>query len=384
MTMTYLHVDTPGAAGDLKHVLASAERIALDCEAAGFHRYDNRLCLLQVTVADQTYVVDPLAVDAAAVFGDVLERSDVPVVMHGADFDLRLLGGEMGLRVHGLFDTQIAASLLGIEHLGLAALLEQRFGVKLSKKFQRADWAERPLTADMLEYAANDTRYLFALADQLRGELDAAGRTEWAAQECRALEEVGAQTGGDGEPEDPVVRVKGARDLSTRQVAALREALLWRDEIARAKDRATFRVVGDGPLLDAVAHHPRKVEDLLEIKGFPGGLAHSDGPKLIERLAAVMLAPEDELKPYPRGGNRGPGRPTPEVEELANRLKDVRNRKADALGLPRGTVLSNAVITQVATEMPASLEALAAMEGMRPWRVELLGRALLDALERAR
>ncbi|MEX2465450.1 MAG: HRDC domain-containing protein [Gemmatimonadota bacterium] len=383
--MTYTHVDTPSAAGDLKKVLTSASRIALDCEAAGFHRYDNRLCLVQVTVGEDTYVVDPLAIDIAALFANVLEREDVPVVMHGSDFDLRLLGGQFGLRLHGLFDTQIAASLLGVDGLGLAALLEDRFGVKLSKKYQRADWAERPLSNEMLEYAASDTRHLFRLADELAAELEAAERASWAEQECRALESVAVEADAADDPaEDPVVRVKGARDLSIHQVAALREALTWRDEIARAKDRAPFRVVGDGPLLAAVAQHPRTVNDLADVKGFPGNLARSDGETLLERLRAVTGAAEEELKPYPRAAMRGPGRPPPEVEELANRLKDVRNRKAGEIGLPRGTVLSNAVLLAIATEAPESLEQLGSIDGMRPWRLALLGRELLEVIDRNR
>jgi ribonuclease D len=304
--------------------------------------------------------------------------------MHGSDFDLRLLGGELGLRVHGLFDTQIAASLLGLQSLGLAALLEERFGVKLSKKYQRADWAERPLSEDMLEYAASDTRYLFALADQLTAELEEAGRLGWAKQECLALEAVAeAADAEDAEPEDPVIRVKGTKDLSTRQVAALREALFWRDEIARSRDRAAFRVVGDRPLLDAVVHHPKRVEDLTNIKGFPTNLARSEGEALIERLQKIALAPEDELKPYPRAAARGPGRPPPEVETVVNRLKDVRNRKASEIELPRGTLLSNAVMLEIATEGPSSLEELSRIDGMRPWRVELLGRELLEVLREA-
>lgn len=379
--MTYKHVDTPTAAGDLKHVLSDARRIALDCEAAGFHRYDNRLCLVQVTV-DDTYVVDPFAVDIAAIFGDILEREDVEVVMHGSDFDLRLLGGELGLRVHGLFDTQIAASLLGVDGLGLAALLENRFGVKLSKKYQRADWAERPLSDEMLDYAASDTRYLFRLADELAAELEAAGRTEWARQECRALEAVAeaADDASDDEPDDPVIRVKGTKDLSHRQVAALREALLWRDEIARARDRAPFRVVGDRPLIDVVARHPRKVEELASIKGFPTNLARGEGEALLERLEKIAQAPDDEIVGYPRVVARGPGRPPPEIEEMANRLKDVRNRKAGELELPRGTLLSNSVLLEIATEAPSTMEALSRIDGMRPWRVELMGRELLEVL----
>jgi len=378
--MSYIHVDTERAAHGLRDALALADRVALDCEAAGFHRYSNRLCLMQATVGTQTYIFDPLALDPVPVFGEVLERPDVQIVMHGADFDLRLLGGDLGIRLRGLFDTQIAAGLLGLEGLGLAALLDARFGVKLSKKYQRADWADRPLSDDMLEYAANDTRYLFELADQLAAELAEAGRTDWAEQECRALEAAAGGPAVVGEPDDPVLRVKGARELSPRQVTALRTALVWRDEIARAADRAIFRVVGDGPLLDAVAIHPRSVEDLVAVQGFPGRLARTEGEALVRRLQSVADAPDEALEPYPRSTQRGPGRPTPEVEELANRLKDVRNRRADELGLPRGTVLSNSVLVAIATEAPRSLEELGAIDGMRPWRVELLGAELLEVL----
>src|SRR5690606_16578363 len=139
------------------------------------------------------------------------------------------------------------------ETLGLAGLLESRLGVRLSKKYQRADWAERPLLDPMLEYAADDTRHLTRLADRLRAELTEAGRRAWGEQERRALEQVAGATIGRGEREDPVVRLRGARQRSPRQVTALREALRWRDEIARARDRAPFRVISEEPLVEAVA-----------------------------------------------------------------------------------------------------------------------------------
>ncbi len=355
----------------------------MDCEAAGFHRYTDRLCLVQVSTERQTYIIDPLGFDPSEILRDALERPDVPVVMHGADFDLRLLRRDLGIRIGGLFDTQIAAALLGEEALGLAALLESRAGVRLSKKYQRADWAERPLAEEMLEYAANDTRHLARLANVLEGELAAAGRTAWVEEECRALEATGDASAEPEEPEDLVVRVKGARDLSARQVTAVREALEWRDEIARSRDRALFRVVGDGPLVEAVAARPQRVEDLAGIKGFPAGLARTEGAELLRRFQRVVQLPDEDLRPYPKQSRRGPGRPPPEIEALADRLKTVRNRKADELGLPRGTLLSNAVVLAVARTAPKDLEALSAVDGMRRWKAEVLGAELLDVIRGA-
>ena len=379
--MSHIYIESREFADDLVNDLAGATRIALDCEAAGFHRYSDRLCLIQLTVGPRTYILDPLGFDPSDILRRPLEDPAVEVLMHGADFDLRLLSRDLGIKLRGLSDTQIYAALTGEEGLGLQSLLESRLGVTLSKKYQRADWAQRPLTESMLEYAAEDTRHLERLAGLLLEDLDRLGRRAWADEECRALEAVADDVLDDAEV-DPVTRVKGARDRSPRQVTALREALSWRDEIAREKDRAPFRVIGEPPLVDAVARKPRRVEDLLEIRGFPKGLARSDGKELLRRLHAVTELAEGELVPYPKNDNRGPGRPPPEVEARFRRLKDIRNRVADELELPRGTLLANAVLTEIARELPKTREELLAVEGMRQWKAEALGDRLLEEVAR--
>lgn len=382
--MSYIYIEDAGQAGPLAEDLRGLESLALDCEAAGFHRYSDRLCLVQVTTPSNTYIVDPQGFDITDLLRAPLEDPGVEILMHGADFDLRLLDRDLGIKLAGLFDTQIAASLLGSSQVGLAALLDSRLGVTVSKKYQRADWAERPLTDGMLEYAAGDTRHLQALADLLKTDLDVAGRASWAEEECRALETAALAprdpTRDPTEEKDPVLRVKGARDLTPRHVTALREALEWRDAIARRRDRATFRVVGDPPLIEAVARFPGDAAELADIKGFPKGLAHAEGKELLRRLQKIADMPEDALKPYPKVRGRGPGRPPPEVEEVADALKAARNLRADELGLDRGTLLSNAVITAVALAAPGSPDAMASVEGMRRWQVEAVGSNLLDVL----
>lgn len=380
--MSHIYVESAEYSDRLAEDLSRADRIALDCEAAGFHRYSDRLCLLQVTVGERTYIVDPLGFDPTGLLRGPLEDPAVEIVMHGADFDLRLLSRDLGIRLRGLADTQVYASLIGEEALGLQSLLESRLGIELSKKYQRADWAQRPLTESMLEYAAEDTRHLERLADLLLDDLDRLGRRAWAREECRALEEVADEPqNADADP-DPVTRVKGARDLSPRQVTALREALRWRDEIARERDRAPFRVIGEPPLVEAVARKPDRVEELLDIRGFPRGLAHSDGKELLRRLHAVTEMSDDELEPYPDDVDRGPGRPPPEVEARFRRLKEIRNRAAEELRLPRGTLLANAVLTEIARETPRSREQLLSVEGMREWKVDALGDRLLAEIAR--
>lgn len=382
--MSFIFVNNLAELPLLRRALASESWIALDCEAAGFHRYSDRLCLLQTSTASATHVVDPLAFDPSDALRDPLEDPAIEILMHGADYDLRLLGRDLGVGLRGLFDTQVAAAILGESSLGLAALLERHLGVKLSKKFQRADWARRPLPDDMLEYAASDTIHLRDLADLLRSRLDQAGRLAWALEECRFLEEARFEDEPNNDPEDPVVRVRGARDLTAREVAFLREALDWRDTIARARDKAPFRIAGDQALLEAVVRRPGTPDQLAGVRGFSPALASQEGQALLERMALVALLPDGELIPYPRRPRSGPGRATPDAEERADRLKEVRNQRADELGIDRGTLLPNAVLLEIARREPRSPHDLATVPGLRRWQAEVLGETFLATLTKRR
>jgi ribonuclease D len=380
--MSFVFVDDPTDLPMLRRALASEPWLALDCEAAGFHRYSDRLCLLQISTSSATYLVDTLAFDPGDSLRGPLEDPAIEVLMHGADYDLRLLDRDLGVGLRGLFDTQVAAALLGESSLGLAALLERHLGVKLSKKFQRADWARRPLPDDMLEYAASDTIYLHKLADLLRARLDEAGRRAWVLDECRFLEEARWESERSDEIEDPVARVRGARDLTPREVAFLREALSWRDSVARTRDKAPFRIAGDQALLEVVVRRPGTPGQLAEVKGFSRALASQEGQDLLERMARVALLPEGEIVPYPRRARTGPSRLSPDAEERAVRLKEVRNRRADELGIDRGTLLPNAALFEIARREPRSRDELDTVPGLRRWQADAVGETLLATLNK--
>ena len=377
--MKYQLIDTPEALDRAEDLLAKVPRISLDCEAAGFHRYSDRLCLVQLSTPRHDLILDPLAIDIAPLLRPRLEDPGVQVVMHGADYDLRLLDRDLGIELRGLFDTQAAASLLGAQAVGLAALLDHHLGVKLPKTHQRADWAQRPLPEAMLEYAAGDTRHLPALADILSAALREKGREEWASEEFEVLEKIRWE---EEEETDPVTRVKGARDLTPREVTGLRGALAWRDEIARAKDRAPFRVVGDQVLLEIVVTRPTSIGQLEGLKGLSPRLARQHGEDLLTRLSSVDGLPQEELQPFPRWRGNGPGRPGPEEEAMANRVRDLRTRKAEELGLDRGVLLSNAQIADIVREAPRTLEELKAIPGVRRWQAGVLGTELLGILRK--
>ncbi|HEU4521092.1 MAG TPA: ribonuclease D, partial [Thermoanaerobaculia bacterium] len=164
--------------------------VAIDTEADSLHSYFDKVCLIQISTSEDDYVVDPLAKVRLDRFGAILADPSIIKILHGADYDLRILNRDFGFTTTNLIDTMVSAQLLGYEAFGLAALLERHFGVKLNKAHQRADWAMRPLPPDMLEYAAMDTRFLVPLADKLRSELEALGRWEWAVEEFSRLEAI--------------------------------------------------------------------------------------------------------------------------------------------------------------------------------------------------
>jgi ribonuclease D len=374
--MTIRLISDSGSLQELGESLAGESRVAVDLEAAGFHRYSDRVCLLQVSSGDKNFVVDTLAVDPSEVLRGPLESPTVTVILHGGDYDLRLLDRDLDLHPVKLFDTQTAAALLGEPALGLAALLKKYLDVHVSKKYQRADWAQRPLPEEMLDYAASDTRHLHELADLLTERLDAVGRRSWAEEESTLMEALRWNSTGEV---DPVTKVKGARGLELREIALLREAWLWRDEVARARDRAPFRVAGDPALLEVVRDRPRDVSALGRVHGFSPQLAERSGKELLDRLEQTDRLDASELVGYPRGP-AGPRRPLPEVEEVANRLKSVRNEVAVALGVDRGVLMSNTVILEIARVHPRSVEELAAVTGVRRWQMETLADRFLGVL----
>ncbi len=160
--------------------LQEQDCVALDTEAASYHRYIDRIYLIQISSASRTALVDPLTVSNLKPVSRLLSDPAVEVVFHDADYDLRVLDRDYGFRAKRLFDTRIAAQLLGEPSVGLGPLLEKYFGIKVNKKMQRADWSRRPLTAEMISYAASDTAYLLGLRDELRRRLEKQGRLAWA------------------------------------------------------------------------------------------------------------------------------------------------------------------------------------------------------------
>src|SRR6266576_4824543 len=336
------YLDQPAEVDRFLDQISDVTELALDTEGASFHRFLDRIYLLQISTRKHSAIIDPLPIGSPAKLGELLQSPSVEVVFHDADYDLRLLHQDYGWHVTKIFDTRVAAQLLGIKSFGLAALLQQFFDVKLDKKHQRADWSMRPLPADMLEYAAQDTRYLLQLRDHMKSELQRRARWHWAEEEFARLEE----TRWEAEEEmEGFLRMKGARDLTRRELAVLREVANWRDTVAAQLDRATFRVMGNEALFELARRAPRSVSELSAIKGMPKGMIERAGADIVAAIRHGMEVPEAELPKFPKGQRWNKDR---DFDEKVNRLKAVRDAAATRLELDPGVLCSRERLENIA------------------------------------
>jgi ribonuclease D len=362
--------------GVVVSALSAAPLFAADTEAAGYHRYHDRICLLQLSTRDRTFLVDTLSVKSLAELEPIFASRRHEVVLHDADYDLRLLYRDFGIRVGGLFDTKLAAQLIGESSFGLGALVEKYLGTRLDKKHQRADWAQRPLPADMLAYAAEDTRHLPPLRDRLREELQRLGRVHWAEEEF-ALREHARWNGPPDE--EAYLRVKNTRDLTPRQLVALRELYAWREEVARRRDVATFRVVSNDILIALARSLPQQAADVAQTVGVPASIADRHGADMAAAVRRALAVPEHELPQRQRAPRRPP--PDAELDQRVERLKRARDAAADALGMERGFLMPRHQLESVARLKPSGLDQLGEVPDIRNWQIEALGERLIRALK---
>ena len=378
------YIQTPEALAEAMAALEREPLVAVDTEAASFHRYHDRIFLIQLSGPSRTEIIDPLAVADLSPVGRLLANQKIEKIFHDADYDLRILDRDYGFRARRLFDTRIAAQLAGEPAVGLAALLEKYAGVKLAKEHQKADWSRRPLPPPMLDYAAADTAHLPALRERLRARLTELGRLAWAEEEFARLEDLrwtgggAADGGGPGEPE-AFLRVKRAKALAPRQLAALRELYQWREAQGAELDRATFRIIGNDALLAVAKALPRTPAELSGITALPTSLAARHGSALLDGVRRALALPESELPRVERAPRqaRDPG-----LDARVERLKAVRNRAAAALGLDPGVLCGRSTLEAVARAQPPPKDraGLSRVGELRRWQIEAFGDALLAAL----
>ena len=262
MSQTEL-VTTESRLDEVVDCISRTPQIAVDIESNGFFRYPERVCLVQLASAETAFLVDPTAIDDLRPLGDLLGDRSVEKVFHAADNDLRSLDRDWGFRVNNVFDTSIAAAFVGSEHLGLQSVVEEHAGVKLAKgrRLQRSDWTMRPLTPEMLRYAADDVLHLLQVREALSARLKELSRFAWAKEEFARLENV-RHTPPDRKL--AFLSIRGSRNLDGRSLAVLRSLFQFREQQAIRLDRPFFKVISDSALVK-LSSEP--AADLSAIKG---------------------------------------------------------------------------------------------------------------------
>jgi ribonuclease D len=372
------HVRT---AAELERALAewrAAAVIGVDTEANSFFAYTDRLCLFQVTADGQDYLVDPISLgEELRAAKPLLEDPGVVKIFHAAEFDLMLIRKDLGAEVRGLFDTQVAMTLLQHEKTGLAALIESYYGMVLSKKEQRSNWGKRPLTDSQVAYARIDTHFLPDLHRRLRAELEEKGLTAAAEGEFQRLEQEILP------PREPDLegwkRMKGARGMDPSAAARLRALFRWRELAAQERDKPVFRVMANETLIDLAKRPPADMRDLAGRKGVGWGNARKEGDAILGALkGAVGEATTDHV---PEKVSRAERERRRRQRDNQDALRKWRKLRADELGLPSERLMHRRHLEEIGRRLPRTRDELAAVVSLNDWQREHLEDSLLALLE---
>lgn len=357
----YELLDQPGQLTPLLDALDDVDEVCLDTEADNMHRYRTRVCLLQFLVKDRVFMVDALA---PMKFAPLWERlAQKHLVMHGSDYDLRLLHDLCGFQAKSIFDTMLAAQLLNRKRVGLAALLEDYFDVKLSKESQKANWSKRPLTKKLLDYAALDVWHLPELRDILTRELVKLDRLDWLEQQCRRQ----IESARLGFPRDDELawRIGKSEKLRGRGLSVLHAVWHWREEQAEKLDTPPFKVCNNELLLKLAFAAEEGDAEAAILSKVHLGRRH---PRLAPSLAAAVRAGlARDPQTLPRRKRNSDHQPL-SMEELAlqDQLKADRDTLAAKLELDPTLIANRSQLAQIA-RAPQRIDTI-----LLPWQAELI------------
>lgn len=351
--------------------LSDEPLVAVDTESDSLFSYFEKVCLIQFSTAHTDYLVDPLSLDVSSLapfFADPAKQK----VFHAAEYDLLSLKRDYNFTFVNLFDTMLAARVLGWPRYGLGPILEESFDVKLDKRFQRHNWSQRPLSQQALDYARLDTHYLLPLRQIQLDQLKKQHRWQ------EAMEAFERQTHVQPslkvfDPND-FWRVKGSRDLDPQEQAVLRELFIMRDKIARKIDRPAFKVMNDSVLVQLAKEQPQTDRALHQIKGLGIKLLQHDTQQILKAVHLGKIAPAPQYQPNHH-------RPDEDTLVRYEALRHWRNSIASERGVEPDVIISNNTLMDIARRNPKTLSMLAKMEVLGNWQFETYGQTLLDVLK---
>ncbi|NIO10750.1 MAG: hypothetical protein GTO40_23210, partial [Deltaproteobacteria bacterium] len=365
--VNHVYIQEPAALESLITRIRAQERIALDTEADSLHNYFEKICLIQLSLGGEHFLVDPLSPLDLTSFIEAL--ADKSLIVHGGDYDLRMLRAFMGFNPRrDVFDTMIAAQLLGIEQIGLGDLIKKFLNVTISKEGQKSDWSRRPLSEKQLRYAVNDTCFLEPLAECLHRELLQRSRLHWHEESCRAMV-ASAQRDNRRDPEE-AWRIKGAGRLTRRQLAYLRVIWHWRDTHARRANVPAFKVFGNQQILELLRwadSHPNT--PLSQGPRLPRNIVGTLLSTLQEALARAAALTPKEWPERPR-----PHQPKPSLVDFQEEIDELRlecARIAKELEIAPSTLAPRAALEAIVRNQARTLDEIMAGGNLLRWQAEI-------------
>lgn len=377
--MAFTYIDNQNSLDALVDHLQSTPRVAADIEANSLYNYYQKVCLLQIGSHNACFVVDPLAdVDMAPLL-DLLV--DTPLLFHAGDYDLRMLRRSYSFAPQRpVFDTMIAAQLLGCEELGLVAVVERFLGVPLSKHGQKSDWTRRPLTQKQLEYACDDIRYLEELAVKMEAELRQLGRLEWHTESCARMVAATADVDIVADEDDDPWRIRGAGLLSARELAYLREFWQWRDVEAARADKPPFKILGNQQLINLAKWAATQPD--AEIEQAPDVPRRISASRMRTLKAALKKARGLSRKDWPeRRKRRDNGEDFRDYRPVLEAMQKECAAVARDLKIPPSVLAPRATLQAIAREHATTPEAMRQCSAIMDWQLELLAPRLQTVLD---
>jgi ribonuclease D len=366
-------IKTPQAWQTCLERLSAQPRLAIDLEANSMYAYREQVCLIQISIPQQDYIVDPVADIDLSGLGQLIADPAVEKIFHAAEYDLLLLKREYGWELNHLFDTMWAARILGYKRYGLASLLEDLYQIKLNKRYQKSNWCKRPLSPAQLAYAQHDTHFLFRLRDKLGQELETAGRLIEAHEIFE--EQTWVTPNNHHFDPDSFWSINGAYDLTPSQQAILKALNIYRDQEAQARNLPLFKVLHDKTLLQLAQDTPRNFNQMQEIHGMTWGQIRRYGRDILDVISAGANDP-------PPAHPQRPERPPDAVLNRYEKLHNWRKNRARKRGVESDVIVSRHTLWEIAEKKPATQTDLAGLETLGEWRRQTYGQEILDLLSK--
>ena len=365
------YIDTSAALDAALDRLSAHQRIACDTESNSLHAYRGRTCLIQFSTPTEDLLIDPLAIADISSLAAVFADPAIEKIFHAAEFDLICLKRDFDFDVHGVFDTMAAARVCGYQRIGLSHMLEDLLGVRHAKKHQTDDWARRPLPEGYRRYAQRDTHFLLPLRDALHTELCARYRLEEAREYFDDITRFELKS-QEFDPEG-FWDLCRPNSLKRQQSAVLRELYILRDELAKSVDHPSNRLISNRTLLQLVKTSPRRLKQLMEIRGLPAWLVRQSGDEIIE---AVRHGIDSHLPDGPPPPEQTPAA----IVDRYSGLHNWRKQTAVARGVESDVIISKDALWEIARRNPSTVNDLGGIRGLGPWRRKTYGAALVETV----